>query len=416
MIRAPRKQAKLSPAELLIQLSLRKRASAFVDARDDLETKIGRLSRRLNFLLTESDLWREKFVQFEAYAEKLSTEAIDLRNKINKEQRESRRLTSIVSLTTQEKAKLQMRTFPRSLVYFTGIVLILFSSFFVELHETEGAHHAATIELERMRTNMEKMEHERSQMVAEVEAQIERALQSMMVGDSDAEWDEDDLDEIDGDGSLRGRSFPHGSYHGGSIGSIGGASMNGSLRGYGSSDFLGRPLSPRSVGSAMVPRNRKKSIAPRPARSESGRSAKGSRLRTFDADAALADIADKLEAVKAMHHAKVVKSRASSAHGHGNGSERSHRLKPHREEIQKVSDDAGDEDSSLSEKERQKEQELKRATRRFSNGAAEGAKDGTSGGDGMMSAVDAGIVEKSDRIAEKMKQIQERVSRPFTSL
>lgn len=57
-IRAPRKQAKLSPAELLIQLSLRKRASAFVDARDDLETKIGRLSRRLNFLLTESDLWR----------------------------------------------------------------------------------------------------------------------------------------------------------------------------------------------------------------------------------------------------------------------------------------------------------------------------------------------------------------------
>jgi chromosome segregation ATPase len=109
-IRAPRKQAKLSPAELLIQLSLRKRASAFVDARDDLETKIGRLSRRLNFLLTESDLWREKFVQFEAYAEKLSTEAVELRNKINKEQRESRRLTSIVTMTSQEKARLQLRT------------------------------------------------------------------------------------------------------------------------------------------------------------------------------------------------------------------------------------------------------------------------------------------------------------------
>ncbi|PVF93803.1 hypothetical protein CPB86DRAFT_767097, partial [Serendipita vermifera] len=105
-IRGPKRQAKLSPAELLIQLSLRKRAAAFVDARDDLETKIGRLSRRLNFLLTESDLWREKFVQFEAYADKLSNEAIELRNRINKEQRESRRLTSLVTLTAQEKAKL----------------------------------------------------------------------------------------------------------------------------------------------------------------------------------------------------------------------------------------------------------------------------------------------------------------------
>lgn len=53
---------------------------------------------------------RDKFVQFEAYAEKLSAEAIDLRNKINKEQRESRRLTSIVTMTAQEKAKLQART------------------------------------------------------------------------------------------------------------------------------------------------------------------------------------------------------------------------------------------------------------------------------------------------------------------
>lgn len=108
-IRAPRRQAKLTPAEMLIQMSLRKRATAFVDARDDLETKIGRLSRRLNFLLTESDLWREKFVQFEAYADTLSNEAGELRARIGKEQRESKRLTSLVSLTAQEKAKLEAR-------------------------------------------------------------------------------------------------------------------------------------------------------------------------------------------------------------------------------------------------------------------------------------------------------------------
>ena len=72
----------LSAAERLIQLPIRKRATAFVDARDDLETKIGRLSRRLNFLMTESDLWRDKLVTFEQYAEKLSMEAQDLRAKL----------------------------------------------------------------------------------------------------------------------------------------------------------------------------------------------------------------------------------------------------------------------------------------------------------------------------------------------
>ena len=59
-----------------MQSSIRKRATAFVDARDDLETKIGRLSRRLNFLMTESDLWRDKFVSFEQFAEKLSNEEV----------------------------------------------------------------------------------------------------------------------------------------------------------------------------------------------------------------------------------------------------------------------------------------------------------------------------------------------------
>ena len=99
----------LSIAEQHIQLSIRKRATAFVDARDDLETKIGRLSRRLNFLMTESDLWRDKFVTFEQYAEKLSLEASDLRAKVNKEQRETKRLSGLVTTTVVEKSKLQNR-------------------------------------------------------------------------------------------------------------------------------------------------------------------------------------------------------------------------------------------------------------------------------------------------------------------
>ncbi|KXN90020.1 hypothetical protein AN958_05025 [Leucoagaricus sp. SymC.cos] len=158
MFRQPKRSPQLTAAEQMIQISIRKRATAFVDARDDLETKIGRLSRRLNFLMTESDLWRDKFVTFEQYAEKLSVEANQLRSKINKEQRETKRLSGLVTLTAAEKAKLQN-----------------------QLRETETAHHEAVQELAKMKETMEKMEIERAEMVAEVEAQIERALASMAV-------------------------------------------------------------------------------------------------------------------------------------------------------------------------------------------------------------------------------------------
>ncbi|TFY54314.1 hypothetical protein EVJ58_g8934, partial [Rhodofomes roseus] len=154
-VRAP---PRLTAAEQHIQMSIRKRATAFVDARDELETKIGRLSRRLNFLMTESDLWREKFVSFEHYAEKLSMEASELRSKINKEQRETKRLSSVITLTAAEKMKLQS-----------------------QLRDTEDAHNNALKELEQMRDMMEKMEEERTEMIAEVEAQIERALANMAV-------------------------------------------------------------------------------------------------------------------------------------------------------------------------------------------------------------------------------------------
>ncbi|KAG6857561.1 hypothetical protein H0H87_000160 [Tephrocybe sp. NHM501043] len=164
MFGAVKRPPQLTAAEQLIQLSIRKRATAFVDARDDLETKIGRLSRRLNFLMTESDLWRDKFVTFEQYAEKLSAEANQLRTKINKEQRETKRLSGLVTLTAVEKSKLQN-----------------------QLKDTELAHKEAVLELERMRETMDKMEQERAEMVAEVEAQIERALASMAV----------DIDESD---------------------------------------------------------------------------------------------------------------------------------------------------------------------------------------------------------------------------
>ncbi|KAF9076301.1 AEX-3 domain-containing protein [Rhodocollybia butyracea] len=165
MFGSVKRPPQLTAQEQMIQLSIRKRATAFVDARDDLETKIGRLSRRLNFLMTESDLWRDKFVTFEQYAEKLSAEANQLRAKINKEQRETKRLSGLITLTTVEKSKLQN-----------------------QLKDTESAHKEALDELSKMREAMETMELERADMIAEVEAQIERALASMAVGEDDSDY------------------------------------------------------------------------------------------------------------------------------------------------------------------------------------------------------------------------------------
>ncbi|KAK7058963.1 hypothetical protein VNI00_001587 [Paramarasmius palmivorus] len=165
MFNSVKRQPHLTAAEQYIQLSIRRRAMAFVDARDDLETKIGRLSRRLNFLMTESDLWRDKFITFEQYAEKLSAEANQLRTRINKEQRETKRLSGLVTLTATEKIKLQS-----------------------QLAETETAHKEAMLELEKMKETMEQMELERAEMIAEVEAQIEKALVSMTVGIDDSDY------------------------------------------------------------------------------------------------------------------------------------------------------------------------------------------------------------------------------------
>ena len=48
--------------------------------------KVGRLSCHLNFLMTETDLWHDKFVTFEQYTERLSVVADQLRGKIGTEQ------------------------------------------------------------------------------------------------------------------------------------------------------------------------------------------------------------------------------------------------------------------------------------------------------------------------------------------
>jgi len=86
---------------------MRKRANQFVDARDEMEAKLGRISRRLAFLVHETDVWKERFTQFEELTEKLGTEASDLKARIEKEKRESKRLSSVVGEKEKEKENLR---------------------------------------------------------------------------------------------------------------------------------------------------------------------------------------------------------------------------------------------------------------------------------------------------------------------
>ncbi|KAF9229287.1 hypothetical protein BS17DRAFT_771267 [Gyrodon lividus] len=295
-----RRLPRLTLAEQHIQLSIRKRATAFVDARDDLETKIGRLSRRLNFLMTEADLWRDKFVTFEQYAEKLSVEAEQLRSKIGKEQRETKRLSGLVTLTAAEKAKLQTR-----------------------LADTEQAHNEALIELEGMREMMERMEEERAEMVAEVEAQIERALASMAV----------DVDESDYGGELSSRP---------------GSRMSASVR------------------SASETRSRRTSDAVKNGTGENG----GSRLRSFGTESTLAEAYE-----RGMDDTL-------------------------------VADKTDRETGTITEEEETPVSPTKK--KRFSATQTEVVQDG-------MMAVDEGISERSDRIAQKVLQIQQKLESALAS-
>ena len=359
----PRKQAKLTPAELLVQLSLRKRASAFVDARDDLETKIGRLTRRLNFLLTESDLWREKFITFEQYAEKLSGEATDLRAKIGKEQRESKRLTSLVTMTAQEKAKLA-----------------------TQLADTEGAHRAAVEELDRMKTMMEKMEEERAFMVAEVEAQIERALASMMLGaESDGaeeeEWDEEELEEIPTSPSP-------------SAAASSAVMPKPRSRAASSSKNGSRPQSPRSVTS-----NKSRS---RPSTSQTHT------IRSFGTTSTLAEIVDRVESVQ-----KQLRAKKDEGYSTSSGADEEGESHP---KVRSISPKAASTKSSRTASTKSG----KSHARRFS-AAAPIVESDCSPTESSMHAIDANITERADKIAEKVNQIQQKVrfffskcQRPFS--
>lgn len=175
-----------------------------------------------------------------------------------------------------------------------------------ELSDTEKAHKDALGELENMRNTMDKMEEERADMIAEVEAQIERALASMAV----------DMDE---------------------------------------SDYGSRPSSRMSSRSAPTTTHRRPSDArPRP-------------LRSFSTESTLSE-------------SYRLDSRDDTLVGKS----------PIRESTVEEVDEEEEESVSATKK------------KRFSATRSDLPQDG-------MTAVDEGISQKSDKIAQKVLQIQRKV-------
>ena len=142
----------ISESELAAILALRKRASTFVDARDGLENKIGRLNKRLAFLMSESEMWRAQFSKIQLLVDRLTKEANDLRSKVDKERRESKRLSSSLAQKDMEHVQLHL-----------------------QLKETESAREEAQAELLKMQRAMESLETEREAMMDEIRAVISGA-------------------------------------------------------------------------------------------------------------------------------------------------------------------------------------------------------------------------------------------------
>ncbi|TIC27376.1 hypothetical protein E3Q11_02435 [Wallemia mellicola] len=148
-----RKLPPLSQSEQKTQQAIRTRAAQFVDSRDELETKIGKLNKRLGFLVSKSEQWKSRFEQFESYAERLSAEASELRGKIDRERKESKRLSGMV--IQQTKAR---------------------DSLVNQLRQTEFLRAGALAELDVMQTQLRKLESERDEMVSHITTHISDAI------------------------------------------------------------------------------------------------------------------------------------------------------------------------------------------------------------------------------------------------
>lgn len=81
----------------------------FINLKGRMDTELGKVSKRNNFLVEELESWKQQFLKFQAFAEQLTKETAELKIKIENHKREARRLTGLVEQQKDDSARLTLR-------------------------------------------------------------------------------------------------------------------------------------------------------------------------------------------------------------------------------------------------------------------------------------------------------------------
>ncbi|KAG9239164.1 AEX-3 domain-containing protein [Amylocarpus encephaloides] len=81
----------------------------FINLKGRMDTELGKVTKRNNFLVEELESWKQQFLKFQAFAEQLTKETQDLKVKIENHKRENRRLTGLMDQQKDDAARLNTR-------------------------------------------------------------------------------------------------------------------------------------------------------------------------------------------------------------------------------------------------------------------------------------------------------------------
>ncbi|RQM06014.1 hypothetical protein DH86_00002567 [Scytalidium sp. 3C] len=81
----------------------------FINLKGRMDTELGKVTKRNNFLVEELESWKQQFLKFQAFAEQLTKETQELKVKIENHKRENRRLTGLIDQQKDDAARLAVR-------------------------------------------------------------------------------------------------------------------------------------------------------------------------------------------------------------------------------------------------------------------------------------------------------------------
>ncbi|CBF89203.1 conserved hypothetical protein [Aspergillus nidulans FGSC A4] len=81
----------------------------FINLKGRMDTELGKVTKRNNFLVEELETWKQQFLKFQAFAEQLTKETSELKVKIENHKRENRRLSSLIDQQKDDVARLTLR-------------------------------------------------------------------------------------------------------------------------------------------------------------------------------------------------------------------------------------------------------------------------------------------------------------------